>query len=72
MDGAMVTLAHSNFTHNHPQNDMHIKGVAMLTQEERAEIRYLTSVGFTAGHICLKMGLAVSAEVRFGTRRAQL
>jgi hypothetical protein len=72
VDGAVVTLAHSNFTHNHPLNDMDIKGVAMLTQEERAEIRDLTSVGFTAGQICLKMGLAVSAKVLFDTRRAQL
>jgi hypothetical protein len=72
VDGAVVIHAHSNFTHNHPLNDMHIKGVVMLTQEERGEIRYLASVRFTAGQIRLKMGLAVSAKVLFDTRRAQL
>jgi hypothetical protein len=34
VDGAVVILAHSNFTRNHVLNHMHVKGVAMLTQEE--------------------------------------
>jgi hypothetical protein len=58
----VVILSHSKFTHNHPLNDMQIKGVAVLRQEERVEIRYLTSVGFTAGQIRLMIGFAVSAK----------
>jgi hypothetical protein len=45
VDGAVVIITHRNFRHNHPLNDIHIKGVAMLSQQEQAEIRYLRLAG---------------------------
>jgi hypothetical protein len=50
---------------------MTVNGGVMLSNNERAEIQYLTSIGCTAGQIRLRLGLIVLGQTLYNARRHQ-
>jgi hypothetical protein len=68
----IVRFMEAEFVHNHPLSDVTSKRAPLLTLETREKIQYLTSIGFSAGHIQLHLGLSVPPQTLYNARRIQL
>jgi hypothetical protein len=68
----VVRLTDALFIHNHLISEIPSTGVELLSQEDRAEIAYLISIGCPAGQIRLRLGLSVPSQTLYNARRGHL
>jgi hypothetical protein len=72
MTDHIVRLTNSRFVHNHLGSETERTPRQFLSEERRAEIRYLTPIGCSGGQIRVHPGLTVPAQTLYNAGRLQL
>jgi hypothetical protein len=67
----IVRFMEAEFVHNYRLSEVTSERAPLLTLEARGEIRYLTSIGCSAGHVRLHLGLSVPRRTLYNARRIQ-
>jgi hypothetical protein len=68
----IVRSIEAEFVHNHRLSEVTSRRAPILPSETRDEIQYLTSIGCSAGHIRLHLGLSIPRQSLYNAGWAQL